>query len=158
MTNDLLSNTELDWRTKAEQLNFKKIQFLNHMPIRNYLENSLEISLLKSIDTKRGINSLKMFRDFFERFDLILDDLSKFKRKYNMELKDGIALLGSSEALPTLIKDLTPEQLGYLMIVVNDISVMNDDFKDFVNYDTAQLQTFHKKLRRVLTNLNRIVK
>lgn len=113
-----------------------------------------------SIDTQsKEILTLKMVRDFFQKFDDIVEEMSTFKDKYGMDLKDGLDRISAPDALNNLIKALEkPEKIGMLLIATNSLSLIDEDLKNFIYYDKDQLIQFRKKLREIVDNFNKIVK
>lgn len=124
----------------------------------NYYACDLLLCIM-SQEPNKAIITLKLIRDVLIEFDHLIENLTKSERKYGLSTKDTAGLnLGSTELLQTLTKSLSLEQLGLLFVVVSDITILGDDFKNFMSMTTEQKEKFHERLGQVIENLDKALK
>ncbi len=109
-------------------------------------------------EPNRTIIALKIVKDLLIEFDHLVENISKISKKYGMALKDIASFgFGNPQAILELTKVLPAEKLGTLLIVGAEFTALENDLKNFMNYDEGGLQQFHERMIGIIAKLDKVV-
>ena len=100
----------------------------------------------------------KILRDMLYDFSEMVERLSNTKKTYGISYDEiKTQRIFESKTVKELTKQLTPEQLGLLMVVSSEINETKSKFQSFMDLDQKELVKFHKQLKKTTEKLNKIL-
>lgn len=108
------------------------------------------------MERNKAVIPLKIIREVVAGFDRFIVDLAKKEEEYGVSTRDTTNMnLGNKEYLQVLKEVLGLEKLGLLLLFIGDVSAIQNDFSNFMKFNTAEKLQFHEKLAKVIENLDK---
>jgi len=110
------------------------------------------------VESEKAIVILKILRDVMNDFSILIENMLKAKEKYGIgydEIKE--VNFSDPNSLKELTKSLPNEKLGMLVGVVAELMGIQTDFQDFVKFDEKQLDNFHRQLKSIVRNFDKVL-
>jgi len=110
------------------------------------------------VESEKAIVILKILRDVMNDFSILIENMLKAKEKYGIGYDEVKGVNFSDPAsLQELTRSLPNEKLGMLVGVVAELMTIQSDFQDFVKFDEKQLVAFHKQLKSIIGNFDKVL-
>ena len=109
-------------------------------------------------DPQNVILILKVLRDIMKDFSVVVENMLKVDERYGVKLSELHKVnFTDTNSLQQLTKALPPENLGLLIGVVTELLGIQDDFRDFANYDEKKLGDFSQKLKSITEKFDKVL-
>ena len=104
------------------------------------------------------ISVLRLLRDVLNDYTILIKRLSKTSEKHNIALHRITNLNVSQESIKPMIDATNPTKVGYLIKALQDLANVKNGMKEFMTYDSGQLEDLGIKLASATKNLDKVLR